>query len=137
VAIEETGAAQWVANHFMQVISVLGVNSGIGLLGAVSILTILVSSFISRAPALGILTPIVLTMARESGTSVLAMGFITAISSAFTYMTVIGSPPNTIIFSSGYLQTRDYLRAGIWLTLASLIVLLLFAETYWRLVLPS
>jgi sodium-dependent dicarboxylate transporter 2/3/5 len=137
VAIEETGAAQWVADHFMQMISLLGITSGVGLLAAVALLTLLVSSFISRAPALGILTPIVLTMARETGTSVLAMGFITAISSAFTYMTVIGSPPNTIIFSSGYLQPRDYLRAGSWLTLASLIVLLLYAVTYWRLVLPA
>jgi sodium-dependent dicarboxylate transporter 2/3/5 len=137
VAIEETGAAQWVATHFMQFAASLGIHSGVGLLAAVAALTVLVSSFISRAPALGILTPIVLTMASDSGTSVLAMGFVTAMSSAFTYMTVIGSPPNTIIFSSGYLQPRDYMKAGIWLTLASLILLMLYAETYWRLVLPA
>jgi sodium-dependent dicarboxylate transporter 2/3/5 len=136
VSIEETGAAVWVAKHFMQAMSYMGIQSGVGLLAAVAILTVSVSSFISRAPALGILTPIVLTMARESGTSILAMGFVTAMSSAFTYMTVIGSPANTIIFSSGRLQPRDYLRAGVWMTLASLLSLLLFAETYWRFILP-
>lgn len=114
----------------------MGIFSGVGLLSAVAILTLTISNFISRAPALGILTPIVLSLARDSGTSVLAMGFVTAMSSAFTYMTIVGSPSNTIIFSSGYLQPRDYLRAGAWMTLASLFLLLLFAETYWRLVLP-
>jgi sodium-dependent dicarboxylate transporter 2/3/5 len=137
VAIEETGAANWVAKQFMQVTTALDIHSGIALLAAVALLTVGVSSFISRAPALGILTPIVLNVARDTGTSVLAMGFVTAMASAFTYMTVIGSPPNTIIFSSGYLQPKDYLRAGAWMTLASLVLLLLFAETYWRLVLPA
>src|SRR5437867_78003 len=112
VAIEGTGAAAWVAQQFMRVTAALGIRSGIALLASVSLLTLGVSSCISRAPALGILTPIVLSVARDSGTSVLAMGFVTAMSAAFTYMTVIGSPPNTIIFSSGYLQPRDYLRAG-------------------------
>ena len=136
VAIEETGAAGWVAKHFLQVAAALGIQSGGALLAAVAVLSLAVSSFISRAPALGILTPIVLSVAKDTGTSVLAMGFVTAMASAFTYMTIIGSPPNTIIYSSGYLQPRDYLRAGIWMTIASLAALLLVAETYWRLVLP-
>ncbi len=137
VAIEETGAAAWVARQFMHITSALGIHSGIALLAAIALLTLAVSSFISRAPALGILTPVVLSVARDTGTSILAMGFVAAMSSAFTYMTVIGSPPNTIIFSSGYLQPKDYLRAGAWMTLASLLLLILIAETYWRVVLPA
>jgi sodium-dependent dicarboxylate transporter 2/3/5 len=136
VAIEDTGAAAWVAKNFLVVMSSLGIHSGIPLLAAVTLLTLGVSSFISRAPALGILTPIVLTLAHDTQTSVLAMGFVTAMSSAFTYMTIIGSPPNTIIFSSGYLEPRDYFRAGLLMTLVSLGLLLLYAATYWRLVLP-
>jgi len=135
-AMERTGAASWVADHFLTVASSVGMGSGPGLLAAVAILTVAISSFISRAPALGILSPIVLVMAQASGTSLLAMGFVTAISSAFTYMTIIGSPANTIIFSSGYLQTKDYLRAGAWMTLASLLLLWITSETYWRMVLP-
>ena len=137
VAIEETGAAGWVAQKFMQATSAMDIHAGFPLVASVAVLTVAVSSFISRAPALGILTPIVLSVARDTGTSVLAMGFATALASAFTYMTVIGSPPNTIIFSSGYVQTKDYLRAGVWMTVASLLLLLLYAETYWRLVLPA
>ena len=137
VAIEDTGAAQWVAQRFLILTSAMSIDTGIGLLAAVAVLTLAISSFISRAPALGILTPIVLSLARDTGTSVLAMGFVTAMSSAFTYMTVIGSPPNTIIFSSGYLKPKDYFRAGGWMTLVSLLLLLLVVETYWQFVLPG
>jgi sodium-dependent dicarboxylate transporter 2/3/5 len=137
VAIEETGAAGWVAKHFLGVASSVGIHGGWALLAAVAVLTLGVSSFISRAPALGILTPIVLSLAHDSGTSILAMGFVTAIASAYTFMTIIGSPPNTIIFSTGYVHPRDYLRAGTLMTLISLVLLLLFAQTYWRLLLPA
>jgi sodium-dependent dicarboxylate transporter 2/3/5 len=137
VAIEETGAAGWVAKHFLGIASSVGIHGGWALLAAVAVLTLGVSSFISRAPALGILTPIVLSLAHDSGTSILAMGFVTAIASAYTFMTIIGSPPNTIIFSTGYLHPRDYLRAGTLMTLISLVLLLLFAQTYWRLLLPA
>ncbi len=136
-AIDATGAASWVAGWFMTIVSSVGLGSGVGLLAAVAVLTVVVSSFISRAPALGILTPIVLAMALDTGTNILAMGFTTAIASAFTYMTIIGSPANTIIFSSGQLQTRDYLRAGLWMTFVSLLLLLLFSQTYWRVILPN
>jgi sodium-dependent dicarboxylate transporter 2/3/5 len=135
-AIDETGAARWVARHFMDIAGSAGLGAGVGISAAVAILTVGVSSLISRAPALGVLTPIVLSMAEESGMNILAMGFTTAIASAFTYMTIIGSPANTIIFSSGQLQARDYFRAGIWMTLASLALLLVYSETYWRFVLP-
>jgi len=137
VAIEETGAAAWLAKHFLQLTVTLGIGSGWLMLLAVALLTLAVSSFISRAPAIGILSPVVMSLAYNSGISVLAMGFVAAMASAFTYMTVIGSPSNTIIFSSGQLQPRDYFRAGVWMTLASLSLLLLVAETYWRLMLPA
>jgi sodium-dependent dicarboxylate transporter 2/3/5 len=136
VAIEETGGASWVAKHFLQIAAAIGIHSGVALLAAVALLTLAISSFISRAPALGILTPIVLTLAHDTGTSILAMGFVTAIASAFTYVTIIGSPPNTIIFTTGYLEPRDYLRAGGWMTAISIFLLLLVAQTYWRFLLP-
>ena len=64
-AIERTGAASWVASHFLAVASSVGLGAGPGLLAAVAILTVAISSFISRAPALGILSPIVLVMAQD------------------------------------------------------------------------
>ena len=110
---------------------------GVALLAAVAILTVTVSSFISRAPALGILTPVVLNVALDSGTSVLAMGFVTAMSSAFTYMTVKSdrrpTPSSSAadIFSLATIYEPEFA-----LTWALLILLLVLSQTYWRLLLP-
>jgi len=56
----------------------------------------------------------------------------TAIASSLAYCLIIGTPPNAIVYASGYLEQRDYLRAGVILFFTNLGVLLLQAAFYWR-----
>ena len=65
--------------------------------------------------------------------SPLVLGFITAVSSAFAYLTVVGTPACTIVYSSGYLKTTDFLVVGYRMVIMSTIVLLLAASFYWPL----
>ena len=71
------------------------------------------------------------TLANESP---IVIGFITAISSAFAYLTVIGTPDSTIVFAAGYLRPRDLLKVGSRMVVVSTIVLLLVASLYWPLI---
>jgi di/tricarboxylate transporter len=67
------------------------------------------------------------------GTSMIpfmAMG--TAIASSFAYCLVIGTPPNAIVYASGYLESRDFLRVGVILWFTNMFGLALMASTYWR-----
>jgi di/tricarboxylate transporter len=67
------------------------------------------------------------------GTSMIpfmAMG--TAISSSFAYCLVIGTPPNAIVYASGLLESKDYLRVGVILWIINMAGLALMASTYWR-----
>ena len=63
------------------------------------------------------------------------IGFITAISSAFAYLTVVGTPACTIVYASGYLRTTDFLKAGWKMMVVSTIITLLAAWLYWPLLL--
>ncbi|WP_243544779.1 SLC13 family permease [Pseudodesulfovibrio tunisiensis] len=134
VQMRETGAASWVAGLFMDLFTPLGMGSGTGLLFAVMLLTTLVTNTMSNGAAVAVLGPIVLSIAAGSETNPLAVGFATAISSAFAYFTVIGTPASTIVHSSGYLHSPDFLRAGWRLALLSFAILLLASRLYWPLV---
>jgi di/tricarboxylate transporter len=59
------------------------------------------------------------------------MAMATACSSSFAYCLVIGTPPNAIVYASGYLEPKDYLRVGIPLWVIANIVLLLVIKIYW------
>ena len=74
---------------------------------------------------------ILLKIASVSGESPIIIGFITAVSSAFAYLTVVGTPACTIVYASGYLRPKDFLAVGWKMALISTIILLLGAKLYW------
>lgn len=130
IQMKNTGAAQWVADTFLEILPA-GMDSGVGLYGAVSVLTTLVTNTMSNGAAVAVIGPISLEMANTAGESQLILGYITAISSAFAYLTVIGTPACTIVYASGYLKTTDFLKVGWKMAIMSTLVLLVFAMFYW------
>lgn len=131
--MRETGAAAWVAAKSLELLSPVGMGQGVGLLIAIMLLTTLMTNTMSNGAAVAVLGPVVLSIALESGANPLAAGFVTAMASAFAYLTVIGTPASTIVHSSGYLRSGDFLRLGWRLLLMSSVVLILFATLYWPL----
>ncbi len=131
VQMKNTGAAGWIAENFVALLKPIGADSGIGLWAAVSILTTSVTNTMSNGAAVAVLGPIVLDLAKVSGESPIIIGFITAVSSAFAYLTVVGTPACTIVYASGYLKTTDFLKVGWRMVLMSTTVLLLVSFFYW------
>jgi anion transporter len=131
----DTGGAYWIARTLLDLTSPLGIGKGIGLLLIGNTITALLTQIMADGPACAAVGPVTLAMAGlvHPGTSMIpfmAMG--TAISSSFAYCLVIGTPPNAIVYASGYLQSRDYLRVGIMLWFINLAGLMLMASIYWR-----
>jgi sodium-dependent dicarboxylate transporter 2/3/5 len=49
------------------------------------------------------------------------------LSASIGFMFPIATPPNAIVFSSGYIRMKDMIRAGLLLDVASMIIILLAA----------
>jgi sodium-dependent dicarboxylate transporter 2/3/5 len=131
IEMKDTGAAKWVAESFLSMLAPLGASEGFGLWAAVSALTTIVTNTMSNGAAVAVLGPIVLKVAVAAEESPIIIGFITAISSAFAYLTVVGTPACTIVYASGYLKTTDFLSVGWKMVLFSTILMLLVAVIYW------
>ncbi len=131
--MKETGAARWVAESFLAWLAPFGASDGVGLLAAVSILTTGVTNIMSNGAAVAVLGPIVLKMAVVAEESSVVIGFVTAVSSSFAYLTVIGTPACVIVYASGYLKTTDFLAVGWKMVLISTAIMLLAASIYWPL----
>lgn len=129
--MKETGAAAWIAESLLDLLTPIGATSGFGLWVSVSGLTTLVTNTMSNGAAVAMLGPIVLKLAVAAEESPLIIGFITSVSSAFAYLTVVGTPACTIVYSSGYLKTVDFLKAGFRMVLVSAVLMLLAAWLYW------
>ena len=133
VEMKQTGAAQWVAESFLGVMRPFGADHGLGLWAAIATLTGAVSNTMSGGAAVAVLGPVVLKIASEAGESPLVIGFLTAISSSFGYLTIFAAPSCAIVYASGYLKTTDFLAAGWKMLIMSIMVVLLSALVYWPL----
>ena len=134
IQMKDTGAAVWVAETFIGALEPLGLAQGAGLSVSVALLTTIVTNTMTAGAAVAVLGPIVLKSAVVAGADPLDIGFVTAISSAFAYITAAAHPAFTIIYASGYLKASDFFRSGIRMTFVSLILLLAMATFYWPLI---
>jgi solute carrier family 13 (sodium-dependent dicarboxylate transporter), member 2/3/5 len=132
--MQESGAAQWLAQSMLRFLHEVGAASGASLYAAISLLTIAVSNTMTAGAAVAVLGPVVLKAAQVSGSDPLAIGFLTAISSAFGYLTAAAQPAFAIIYASGYLRPKDFWKIGWKMMLVSYVLLLILAEFYWPLI---
>jgi sodium-dependent dicarboxylate transporter 2/3/5 len=134
--LDQTGAAYWLARSIVEGLAAIGLHSGSALLGAGSAVTAGLTNLMADGPAAASVGPITLNMAAVSnpGTTLLPfMGLATACASSFAYLLIIGTPPNAIVYASGFLEARDFLRVGVICLVVAFIVLLLFSMLYWPL----
>jgi len=132
--LDSTGAAYWMARTCIDALAPLGMDAGIPLLLVNNGLTAVLTNLMADGPAAAAVGPISLNMAGlvHPGTSFLpfmAMG--TAAASSFAYCPIIGTPPNAIVYASGYLEPKDYFRVGAIMWVVANIVLILLTSVYW------
>ncbi|WP_462270962.1 SLC13 family permease [Desulfobacter sp.] len=132
--LDSTGAAYWLARSAIEFLSNFGIDSGLPLLAVSNGLTSILTNLMADGPAAASVGPIALNMAGmvHPGTAYLPfMAMATAVASSFAYCLIIGTPPNAIVYASGYLEPKDYLRVGIPLFFFANIILLLLTGVYW------
>ena len=132
--LDSTGAAYWLARSVLEFLAPFGMESGLPLLVICNGMTSLLTNLMADGPAAAAIGPITLNMAglAHPGTSFLPfMAMSTAMASSFAFCLIIGTPPNAIVYASGYLEPKDFLRVGVPLFFIANIVLIFLTGVYW------
>jgi sodium-dependent dicarboxylate transporter 2/3/5 len=114
-----SGLASWIAT---QVTLIEGLSLAVLLLiliATVNFLTEITSNLATTAMLLPIIAPVALSLNVHPFT--LMVGITVAASCAF--MLPVATPPNAIVFGSGYLKIPDMVKAGIWMNIISIILI--------------
>tara|TARA_B100001109_G_scaffold255786_2_gene260838 strand:+ start:202 stop:1653 length:1452 start_codon:yes stop_codon:yes gene_type:complete len=119
IGFENSGLAQWVGE---QLHALQGVSIFILLLVIVATVNFL-TEVTSNLATTTILLPILAALAVIIGVHpfLLLAGATVAASCAF--MLPVATPPNALVFGSGYIQMNDMIRCGVWLNLISILIL--------------
>ena len=116
---KDSGLAEWIGNQF-ELLEVLPAFLLILILiAAVNFLTEITSNLATTAMLLPILAPMALSI--DVHPYILLVSATVAASCAF--MLPVATPPNAIVFGSGYLKISDMIKTGIWMNIISIIIL--------------
>jgi solute carrier family 13 (sodium-dependent dicarboxylate transporter), member 2/3/5 len=129
IQVKNTGAALWLANHFVEFLSIYITDLTVLRATIAIFLTSLFSNLLSSSATVAVVAPVVLNL----GGDLVALSFATAISSAFGYFTAVAAPACAIIYSSGLVKSKDFLRAGWKMGIMSIILLVLMMIFWWPL----
>jgi len=126
--MESTGIVQWVG-------SAIAESGSISLWLLILLLTafmLFMTEIMSNVALVVIFVPVVFGIADELTINPLYLAIPVTLASSCAFMMPISTPPNAVVFSSGYIRMIDMVKAGILLNLISVLLLLLIGLTLVR-----
>ena len=131
-AMVNHGAADWLAGGLYQMADYGSEYGGdLSIILIIIVVTVLLTNVMSDGAAAAILVPITLAVGAAADFNLAFIAIITAISTAFAFMTSFGTPPNLIVQASGIPTSNDFLRNGVPLVIIAILFLVLAQTYYW------
>lgn len=133
LGFESSGLALWIGNQLIALETFPLILLLLILIASVNFLTEITSNLATTA----MLLPVLVSLANAIGVNpyLLLVGATVAASCAF--MLPVATPPNAVVFGSGYLKIEDMIKKGLWMNILSIILLTLivyyFLPVIWEL----
>ena len=127
-ALDNSGAAQYLANGVVQVVGPLG---PMAVMAGLMALTFLATCIIPTAALVVLLVPIVLGTASNMGISPHSLMMAVSLSASASFMTPISHPANVMVMGPGGYKFSDYLKVGGPLTLTVFVIVLILVPMLW------
>jgi len=114
-AMFKTGFASWIATSF---VGGLGAPSTLIMLVAVILLVDFLTEVTSNTAVTSMMVPVVISIALRTGENPVTLAVGTALAASMAFMLPVATPPNAIVYSSGFVTIRDMIRSGFFLDIA-------------------
>ncbi|RIW15663.1 DASS family sodium-coupled anion symporter [Algoriphagus lacus] len=116
-----TGLADWIGSGFSMI---EGLSFFVLLLIIVASVVFL-SEVTSNVATAAMILPILASVAMKFDLHPLGIMVGATVAASCAFMLPVGTPPNAVVFASGFLQIKDMVKAGFWLNVTSIILITL------------
>jgi sodium-dependent dicarboxylate transporter 2/3/5 len=125
-AFTSTGLDDWIASN-------LSVVSGMPFIVIILVfvtMAIVPSEMISNTATAALLIPIAASLATSLGINPLLLMAPVAIATSYGFIMPVGTPPNAIVYSTGYITAREMAKAGLPLDIISIIMVTILTSIF-------
>lgn len=124
-AMDRSGLATWIGSG----VSALEAVPAVVIIALVAILFVFLTEVTSNTATSTMAMPIMAGVAAGLGFAPLTLMAVAALSAAMAFMLPVATPPNAIVFGSGYLTIPQMVRSGIWMNIVAITLITIAAST--------
>ncbi|MEE9132518.1 MAG: DASS family sodium-coupled anion symporter [Gemmatimonadota bacterium] len=118
-AFQSTGLTKWLGGE----LAVLAGLPDVLIIAAVATLFVFVTEITSNTATATLGLPVMAALGPSIGVEPLALMAAAAMGASMAFMLPVATPPNAIVFGTGYIEPAEMRRAGFWLNLVGIIVI--------------
>ncbi|MEX2089655.1 MAG: DASS family sodium-coupled anion symporter, partial [Bacteroidota bacterium] len=129
-AMFKTGLASWIATSF---VGWLGSPSTIVMMIAVVLLVNFLTEITSNTAVTSMIVPIIISIAIRTGENPVTLAVAVALAASMAFMLPVATPPNALVYATGYVSIKDMIRSGFILDLVGwvLTVVIMISVAGW------
>lgn len=133
LALEQTGAALWLADHVVNGVQAVvpPEHKALFVLGALYLVTTILTEILSNNAVAALMTPIALGIASQLGVSHLPFVVVVMFAASAAFATPIGYQTNTYVYGVGGYRFTDFLKIGIPLNLLCFTASMVIVPRIW------
>ena len=109
----KTGLSQWIGDLIVSGMG--GTVSQVVLVAVFSVLALLLSELTSHTAATNMIGPLAITIAVSAGLSPVPVSVGIALSASLGFMLPVSTPPNAIVYASGYVPITKMIKTGVYI----------------------
>ncbi len=132
LAMKHTGVTNWFANGITEVLYNLHITQKPVIYGSIAMTSALMGDILSHGPSVAVSGPIFIRLAEVAKMNVLLVGLLNAMASSFGFLTIIAAPANSLIYTSGYIKTTDFIKIGWIATIVLVFLMTVISLFYWN-----
>lgn len=127
--LRQTGTSVFLANELSSMISELNI---LFIIIVIAGFVVFLTEFASNTASAALLIPVFAGVAEALGVSPVLLSVMIAIAASCAFMLPVATPPNAIVFGSGYIKQSEMMRAGMALNIACIVILSAIALLFWH-----
>ncbi|MCJ7500455.1 SLC13 family permease [bacterium] len=127
-ALDKTGAATYIAQSIIGAVQVMG---PLGVLGAIYLVTSMLTEVITNNAAAALAFPIAISAAAQVNADPMPFVIAVAVGASAAFSTPFGYQTNMIVYGPGGYRFRDFVKVGLPLNIIIMIVALLIIPRVW------
>lgn len=126
--LKETGTSLFLASQISGMVAHMGM---FVIILVIATFVVFLTEFASNTASAALLIPVFASVAEAFGMSPVILSVLIAVAASCAFMLPVATPPNAIVFATGYIKQREMMRAGAFLNIACIMLLTGFSMFFW------